>query len=67
MNSVMTLNKICSTILTFSFEDKILKSNDIRVITDCFNQIMHRLFHFIAIGLNISIFTLKPQETNNLH
>lgn len=24
---------------------------------------MHRLFHFIAIGLNTSAFTIKSQET----
>lgn len=62
----MRLNTTCTTVLTFSFEVKVLKSNDIRVITDCFGQIMHRLFHFIAIELNISIFILKPQETETI-
>jgi len=55
------MQQTCTNVLVLGFEDKILQSN--RVIIDCFSQVMHRLFRFIAIGLNTSAFTIKPQET----
>lgn len=57
------MQKTRTTVLVLGFEDKILQSNNVRVTIDCFSQVMHRLFHFIAIGLNTSAFTIKPQET----
>lgn len=60
------MQKTCTTVLILGFEDKTLQSNDVRVIIDWFSQVMHRLFHFIAIGLNTSAFAIKPQETETI-
>lgn len=58
--------KICTSLFVLSFEDKILQSNKGRILTGCFSQVMPRLFHLIAISLNISAFTIKAQETETV-
>lgn len=60
------MQKTCTSLLVLTFGDKILQRNNVRILTGCSSQVMHRPFYPREIRLNTSAFTIKHQETKTV-